>query len=714
MATVDNNTSRFTPVSHFFTDPAAITQTADQAFGPVSEDIFRLTTKFSVNADTAAYAICTGVVLVQPQTGNSGKVNLILRPFKQPITGFNIKYFVYRGLKADDFFDGDKVKVNDGSTSDFINAVNASFNSYYEDDPDKPDFLASFIGYDPGNQPDNKLISDLFFKVSTYTGTGDNPTETPESAFELPLIDIGATIGNFASGECGLDIVIDYGDYLLHSSSGQFVFDLAYGRAAESKLDLTMINDDFQEKLTKEQISQFIDTAAYYGFHSNNGIVYSGSAAAKITSKGLDVYTNIVQRFYTKNKLYIYIQGDRIRSYNFYNNYNIDDAGVNCIKLGISEDTIAESQYAFLGWPLLINDTGQIHDDSFNSIFLQFASDGNQNSVLFCQAGVIVNAEGNNFCTAEDLTSEDYEGLTKIIQLSNLNVNSEGNKLNIATFNILIYQGYKYTYNVQQSNNSDQNGLSVSLKFIDDFFVLDFINSALQFNNESSKRSTSFNRSQLISFQLDDINYGAAASQISVYQDQILEDSEAYLKRITYSSLTVDKYNDASLVGDRSAVQTQSVASGQDSANLNSNILPAPFFYNMETFTDEEDTFSGLTINNNDTSKPLIIVVGLTDDENTELNSTITDNQLFNVRLVFADASDDNEFVSAEGIVYKKYTLCISGEDTETGSLRLVIPSTVITVFTIDGLCYFSHGYSQYVVNDTSSNLSTYRNVIIS
>lgn len=48
---------KYTPSSYFFTDPGAITQSSSQVFGPVSEDQFRLTTKFTFGADTNAYAV---------------------------------------------------------------------------------------------------------------------------------------------------------------------------------------------------------------------------------------------------------------------------------------------------------------------------------------------------------------------------------------------------------------------------------------------------------------------------------------------------------------------------------------------------------------------------------------------------------------------------------------------------------------------------------
>ena len=70
--------ARYDPKSFFFTDPGTFTQNAAQAYGPVSPDEFRLTAGFTVSGTAPSYAVCKGVVLIQPQDGAGGKMNLIL------------------------------------------------------------------------------------------------------------------------------------------------------------------------------------------------------------------------------------------------------------------------------------------------------------------------------------------------------------------------------------------------------------------------------------------------------------------------------------------------------------------------------------------------------------------------------------------------------------------------------------------------------------
>lgn len=122
--------------SHFFMESEGFpTQTGAQSFGSVSEGKFRLTSAFSLTDAKKAFAICKGVVLLQPQAGagNENKVNLILRPYKQPFPGLNVKYFIYRGLRKSDFFTTDsapKIIDTTPTTSDLITKINDDFDAF--------------------------------------------------------------------------------------------------------------------------------------------------------------------------------------------------------------------------------------------------------------------------------------------------------------------------------------------------------------------------------------------------------------------------------------------------------------------------------------------------------------------------------------------------------------------------------------------------------
>lgn len=697
-------TSRFTPNSFFFTDPSAITQSAAQAFGPVSDNVYRLTSKFSLTGDTDAFAVCTGVALVQPQAGNANLVNLILRPFKQPITGFNIKYFVYRGLNIGDFFDGQNVIPAGADASDFINKVNASFTAYYSSiGSTPPTFLASFIGFDPANQPATTLISDLFFKV---TGA----TETPQTAFELPLIAAGASLGTFATGECGFDIVLDYGDYKLPTPNDQFVFDLNYARTAEATIDITTVTDNFQKKLLKEQLFQFLDAAAYYGFHVGNGTVNLNNDGTTQPKTGLDIYNSVLQNFNTKNNLYLYIQSDRTRSYNFYGNYNISDTDSNCLLTGFSATALTERTYDTNGWPVIIVNTTQATSDANIVLYIQFVTDNNDNTVLYGQVAQLLNAQGNNFSGPDDLQqapddSGNQPSLSKIFQLSNPAIGNISSKSIVGTFNILIYQGVQINYFI---NLSDSDAIQVASNFLDDIFdnlnasaVLTSTDSSVNFSVISSQRT------KLINHFYNNTQSGVIAVQTNNIFDTLdtgLPDSST-ISRISYVADCFDLFTEitsvtAPLTNDTScsSPQLNSVTSE------NTFTLPLPYYYSTQQFTDNSVSVNGVRLLTQDNSTPNKVIVGLTIAENATLLGLVVSGTS-NLRLILIDMSyNHNGFVAPEGMSFQKYKAGIAAES-NAGNLQLILPTTDIIIYSLDGSYLFTQQYSQYMTNPQLSTV---------
>ena len=699
--------SSFAPNSFFFTDPAAITQSADQAFGPMSADEYRLTTVFDVAAGTRAYAICTSVVLVQPQTGDSDKVNLILRPYKQPILGLNIKYFIYRGLNRSDFFSGADVIPATATTSDFINNINASFAAYYSHIGEAaPEFLAKFIGFDEANQADTLPISDFFFKQSVYTGTGRDGSETPETAFDLPLIAAGASLGNFAGADSGIDIVLSYGDYSLPAPNDEFVFNLAYARAAEAVISVAAETDAFKKKVIKEQIFQFLDAAAYYGFHyRENGIVVVKSDGANVNKKDEAIYTDIVQQFHTKNRLYIYIQSDRTRSYNFYGNYVIDDTTTNCLKMGPDDGSLTAIDYATNGWPLLIDEAPQNTDETRNNLFLKFVTDNNPNAMLYGQVAQIDNAQGNNFCGPDDLKLPDNEDgtpsiFTKIINISNPAIGSEGAKLNVANFNILLFQGLVYDFVAGQTTDDDGNMMDVysTPDFFDDVF--DVLNATpLLKSGDSTYSSIVSQKMKLINHYYDNTQYGISAMQTSIINDEIDSGDEVSpaLARVLYITKSIDLLNNALSVSGKLTPDNESSPSVAGAVETRKNYtLPDPLYFDTKTFTDSSDVINGIILKSTDSTTPSKIILGITKEENSTLIELINNNSFYNARLFLVDLFDGNELVSVENINYQKYNAGIIGETT-TGALKLALCEPSLTIYSLDHNCHFSAGFSEHM-----------------
>jgi hypothetical protein len=710
--------------SHFFIESGGFpTQTEAQSFGPVSPDEFRLTSKFTIAGSKKAFSICKGVVLVQPQTGDATKVNLILRPYKQPFPGLNIKYFIYRGLQKSDFFTADsapKIIEQTATTSDFINKINIDFHAFNDNRKDAqnnpipvPDFTAKYIGYDPG-VVDSVLLSSLFFKESEFVAAGNTFDEKDD--FELPLIDIGKSLGNFATGECGIDVVLNYGDYKHNFNNSEFVFDLGYARKAEAKITLT--GTPLEQKLQREQSTQFIDIAAFYGLYTSEGKVTVDVAGTKADKKGIAIYNEVINNFATKNNWYIYIQGDRTRSYDFYGDYKITPGtGAENLKMGLLADPetkvvpMTAATYGNLGWPLIINTQEQITHPTKNNLYLQLVTDNNNNTALYGQIAKIANAQKDNFFNADGLrlpadANGDYGRLTTTVQLT---TPTTADGKNIANLSILLYQGVVYEY--KAGTTQDTNGNTIPLNgqpnFFDDVFSLIHAEPLLKLNDSSAFSKMTAEKLNLINQYYDKKQQGITAVQTLTVNDVIETGVEATrtVARVTYLTEASDVMNNAVSATGSTTPDTKTSTSASGAVTKSKTYeLPEPYYYALKMFTDSTQTITGLELKTVDGSTPNKIILGLTKAENDSIKAKITAG-LKNPRLFLIDLFEDgNELLSPENIKYQKYKVGIVAENPD-GSRELFTPTPDVLVYSLDRKYHFSKGYSEYMVDKETKEL---------
>ncbi|MCD0470485.1 hypothetical protein [Flavobacterium sp. JAS] len=699
--------------SHFFTESGGFTQSQAQSFGPVNDAEFNLTSKFSVATPQKAYSICKGVVLIQPQTGNSNKVNLILRPYKQPIKGLNVKYFIYRGLQKSDFFTAGTINSsNTGTSSDFITKINADFNAFHGDRKAQdgvtplpiPPFTAKYIGYDESITDLSIPLSAFFFKQSEFVAAGNTFDEKDD--FELPMIDIGKSLGYFAAGECGIDVVLNYGDYKHNFDNGEFTFDLSYARSNEAKI--TLSGTDANKKLLREQSTQFIDIAAFYGLFVPKESVSVMTAGTPTEVKGSAIFDIIIGKFFTKNNWYVYIQSDRTRSYDFYGNYKISETGANNLKTGLLEDAttkivpMTETQYGTLGWPVLINTQQQANIVTANNLYLQLVTDNNNNTAFYGQIANVANAQKDNFINADGLrlpsdTEGNYQNLTSTVQLTTPATAGK----NIASLSILLYQGKINTYDSETT--LDVNGEPIILKrqanYFDDVFSLIDAQPLLKLSGDTSFSKMTSEKLNLINEFYDKKQQGISVAQTLTVNDVIETGIEATptVTRVTYLTEAGEVMNNAVSATGSTTPDTKTSASASGAVSKNKTYeLPEPFSYNLKPFTDGTETINGLEIKTFDSTIPGKIILGLTKTENNILKALITLG-LKNPRLFLIDLfEDENEFVSPENISYQKYKVAIVAES-EKGTKKLYKPDTNVFVYSLDRKYHFSKGYSEYM-----------------
>jgi hypothetical protein len=710
--------------SHFFIESGGFpAQLSAQGFGPQSETVFNLTSRFSLDAPKKAFSICKGVVLVQPQTGDPDKVNLILRPYKQPFTGLNIKYFVYRGLQKSDFFTNDTeplVKKNEGSYSDFIDKINIDFKAFHEGRVEKdgetvtpipvPPFTAKFIGYEKEKDDDDNdgtlliPLSDFFFKESKFVAAGDTFDEKDD--FELPLIDIGKSLGNFAEGECGIDVVLNYGDYTHDFDNTEFAFNLEYARKPFAEITVNG-STDFIKKLQRQQSTQFIDIAAFYGSHVEDGVVKATASGVQTEKKGTAIFTDLLNKFWTKNNWYVYIQSDRTRSYDFYGNYKIGEGPEN-LKTGLLKDTATNEvpmtavTYGASGWPVLINTQQQTNTITTNNLYLQFPTDNNNNTAFYGQLAKVANAQKDNFINADGLRlppdeEGNYSELTSTIQLTTPAVEGE----NIAALSLLIYQGKVNTYKIREEEDENGNPIVVNgvANFFDDVFNLIKAQPLLKLGSDESYSRMTSEKLNLINEFYDKKQQGISIAQTVTVND-IIEtgiEEKPFVERVTYLTEAADVMNNAVSATGSTTPDTKTTASASGAVTKSKTYqLPDPYYYNLKLFTDSTQTITGLELKTLDGSRPNKIILGLTKTEN-EIIQGLISSDVKNPRLFLIDLfEDENELISSEDIKYQKYRVGIVAENAE-GKNELLEPVTPVFVYSLERRYHFSKHYSEYM-----------------
>jgi Subtilase family len=380
------------PQSHFFADPAGLMQQTDAiAYGPLisgtpadKENKFRVTSLFKASADVNAYAIVDGIVMLQrvADTATAGSflpnvVNLVIKPYKQAMLGFTpVKYFIYRNLRLDDFLKGvtaadEKLVRASANASAFIQGLWAVHTAQNGAVP----FESLVLGYDPANQLGADKIDRVFYR--------QDPNK------QLPFVTRGINIGKFyanaGNDEFGLEIVLEEGkfqpDYDYVRKYKEVIIDVSAMPTGTDK-------EKFTVRLERERILNYIDPAAFFGMHmSKDGwLQVDDGTGNKTKLSGVDVYDNVIKKFYTKNTLYLDIRNENGLSLNFYGAY--DDGAGNALEVGETAAVLTAQAYASDKWPLIIRTlSSSANANDYSLVFLRLRRDYNLKPILYLQHG---------------------------------------------------------------------------------------------------------------------------------------------------------------------------------------------------------------------------------------------------------------------------------------------------------------------------------------
>jgi len=342
---------------HFFTEPTKLaTQNADQAFGAIDINQYRLGNMFSANAGQTpkAFAVTDGQILVQ-KINSTDKYNIILKPANQPDLGLpKIDYIIYKGIKKDSLISNSLVATSD--KNDLTRIIHENANAWYaakkpaesvpQTEPDANRSLGLVYSAD-STDPDHLKLDSASLNEAFYATNG----------ISLPFVFAGNHIGDFDnSDEIGIVIIFE---------KIGFIPTFKLGRELDSKIELSNLGvtptniDLFNRKNRKEQALAYMDSAAFFGsFSLTELLVHNGSQFEK--KSGDILFSDVIFKHFNKNKIYIDLRNDFNDSFNYYENYD------NNIKWNLdnTDSLIDINYYRNHEWPILV-----INDDETSPEF---------------------------------------------------------------------------------------------------------------------------------------------------------------------------------------------------------------------------------------------------------------------------------------------------------------------------------------------------------
>lgn len=690
--------------SFFFLESGKnFTQANNQKFGIVSSgntSVFRSTSQIT-GYSGKIFTICKGQIFVQPNSADPDKVNIILKPFLQPINGIAIKYIIYRGLNKQDFFENGKVKPSDGgNATEFVKHIRAEFKAFYQMlKKEEPEFLADYIGYQADNgsipvdqqQKNEDLIDAYFFKSSDF----DGEAESAKVAFELPIIPEGICLGEITDDTLGIDIILNEGDYTIANDPNPFQLNLSYARASDFILN-TGGYSGLQEKLIKESATWFIDIAAFYGLHTQgNGKVHLKPANETLQSTD-DIY-NLIKNFKTKNTTYLYIQSNRQRSYNFYGNYNLN--GKN-IKIGTDSENLQEKLFGNNGWSV------EVFENTSNSETLLLALANNKNyfdKIFYIDVG---NPQEKN------------KDALFVRELKNVSENNDKDYIETVSFGInksaglikLLYVGDNIA---EPYLTKDPYFLSKHHNVIRELYSA--VNIRKSFNLEDNFISIACNKKSFVSLDsFSNLQYSSIINNSLIFYEGKKQEGEDFSYKLKVLFLakkedTIDsnQTNNRDLIfGTRSSMITNIPKNNEANFQMLKLYGDTRYRYYYNEIKDNTDTIKLLKLKLEDEIDTTYFSIGILKEEYETLMATIPAGAS-NVKL-YIDEEEQNPLLGTDAKKsYFKYSLGINYED-GNGDLKILFPNEKIYVYGDNIYFFSSKEFAEYEYSITPEPLTEY------
>ncbi|MDP3930227.1 MAG: hypothetical protein Q8R57_14495 [Bacteroidota bacterium] len=392
---------------------------------------FNITSRFQLTGQAKAFACQDGMMIVQQSSVNTSLVNVILKPIEGLKIPFrSVKYFVYRGLLKDSFIIGAAIKSNN------LAPANSFLKRFWED-------VDHWNNNNPSNQstptPQSLGYDDTLSNTLDIEKIYDNSQTDVRAIF----VKEGEWIGDFGTSEpIGFEVILETDSFFVNDFN--YRFDLNYLRAENKFIDVSGLSG-FDKRAKQELILSYIDPAAFFGLHYEAGVnisVFSGGNKTFEKKKQNDIFTLLLDKFATKNRVYLDIRSEKGYSYNFYQNYKgpIGDPTYGTDLL-IGDDYNFQSNgfYQENGWPIKFFESNQTTSANENKMFIALRTDDNTEPILFTEDKF--KKSGNRFLSGTQLFGSVW---TQPIEFAIPNIASGSTKNNIAYCIKLQYFRGKY------------------------------------------------------------------------------------------------------------------------------------------------------------------------------------------------------------------------------------------------------------------------------
>ena len=648
---------------HFFIDHTQLNQVSgDMKFGPNPTNPtieFDLSTQFQLSATTKAFSCQDGLMIVQESAANPSLVNVIIKSVEGLKIPFGkVKYFVYRGLSKNSFISGQNIVAQGSGNSEFIARLWTDWNNY-KGNKTLPDPGPKSFGYD------NSLFDTLDVE-KIY----DNSQTDVRSIY----VKEGEWIGNFEATTISFEVIVETDN----------ICTLEFLRADKYQIDITGLSG-LEERAKREQILSFIDPAAFFGLHYDEGITVPTNNG-KEKKKRDDLYTSIISKFSNKNNVYLDIRSEKGYSYNFYQNYGD-------IKIGNSQVTPTEECYAWDCWPLVKIDSSMVATSgNKNNIKIQLRIDDNTKPILFCENENVLSNNSSKFIDEKKLLNGNATDWSKDLTLTF--PNSSG--ANVAYYIQLHYFR-------QEHNPASPNMVLKNEKDIDNIFgTLDmrFLGDTNYIFKHSINPNLFFLKGQFLS--LEKFSYIAKSG---AYYDN---ERVAFYVQMAFpykSSKNSFPNTDAGTISGLNLAGTYNkmsfLAKNIEISKFNIQEIIAPSTYQK---VDILDIFA---YNGVSSAQENVFILGITQTELAALTGVVGFSNKHPRYIVFEDVTPAPS-VDKDGKAFKKYKLKVQGVK-NNGDSDIIFPASDVFVYTTKGFVFASKDFAeQEMYNHMGSGVVIY------